>query len=179
MGFRLEAGALAGDLGVSITPVRDSLNRLVGEHLVDLIPGIGFHVPHLTEAQFRDLLDLNLILLLKAVEIGEPVGGARIADTTDADHAKVTDMLFSSVAATCGNGAIAHAVQAIGARLHPSRRREAVVLVDARTDIDQIGVCISAGQSLDDLSMALQRYHDTRKREAERIIAALARGVDG
>lgn len=43
-GQRLEAARLAADLGVSITPVRDSLNRLTGERLIVSQPGDGFHV---------------------------------------------------------------------------------------------------------------------------------------
>ena len=40
-GEKLEALRLADELGVSMTPVRDCLNRLVGERLVDMKPGEG------------------------------------------------------------------------------------------------------------------------------------------
>src|SRR3989344_3702170 len=43
-GARIEAARLADDLGVSMTPVRDSLYRLNGERMVDFTPGEGFHV---------------------------------------------------------------------------------------------------------------------------------------
>src|SRR3546814_12685064 len=43
-GQRLEAARLATELGVSMTPVRDSLNRLAGERLVHSSPGEGFQV---------------------------------------------------------------------------------------------------------------------------------------
>ncbi len=62
-GAKLEAMRLAEDFGVSMTPVRDSLNQLVGEGLVDLTPGEGFRVPSLTEQRLRDLLDVNAVLL--------------------------------------------------------------------------------------------------------------------
>ena len=62
-GAKLEAMRLAEDFGVSMTPVRDSLNQLVGEGLVDLTPGEGFRVPPLTEQRLRDLLDVNAVLL--------------------------------------------------------------------------------------------------------------------
>ncbi len=35
--------------GVSMAPVRDSLNQLVGERFVDLTPGEWFRVPVITE----------------------------------------------------------------------------------------------------------------------------------
>jgi DNA-binding GntR family transcriptional regulator len=40
-GERLKALRLADEIGVSMTPVRDCLNRLVGEGLVDMQPGDG------------------------------------------------------------------------------------------------------------------------------------------
>ena len=53
-GTRIEAARLADELGVSVTPVRDSLYRLNGESMVDFTPGEGFHVHRLTETEFRD-----------------------------------------------------------------------------------------------------------------------------
>lgn len=67
MGMRLEATKLADELGVSVTPVRDSLNRLVGERLVELWPGEGYRVARMGERQLRDLLMFNRDLLSKAV----------------------------------------------------------------------------------------------------------------
>src|SRR3546814_2577536 len=52
-GQRLEAARLATELGVSMTPVRDSLNRLAGERLVHSSPGEGFQVPLLSETELR------------------------------------------------------------------------------------------------------------------------------
>ncbi|MGD9812804.1 MAG: GntR family transcriptional regulator, partial [Sphingobium sp.] len=50
-GQRLEAARLAKELGVSITPVRDSLNRLAGERLVHASRGEGYQVPLLDETE--------------------------------------------------------------------------------------------------------------------------------
>src|SRR3546814_6424456 len=56
-GQRLEAARLATELGVSMTPVRDSLNRLAGERLVHSSPGEGFKVPLLSATELRALID--------------------------------------------------------------------------------------------------------------------------
>lgn len=64
-GTRLEANRLAGDLGVSMTPVRDVLHRLAGERLVEASSGDGFHVAHFTEAALRDLYEWNSALTLR------------------------------------------------------------------------------------------------------------------
>src|SRR3546814_7069587 len=52
---RLEAARLATELGVSMTPVRDSLNRLAGERLVHSSPGEGFQVPLLSETDRKSV----------------------------------------------------------------------------------------------------------------------------
>src|SRR3546814_11762698 len=56
-GHRLEAARRALEFDVSITPVRDSLNRLTGEQLVASLPGDGFHVPRHDETDFCAMLD--------------------------------------------------------------------------------------------------------------------------
>src|SRR3546814_14742016 len=66
-GVRIEAARLADEIGVSITPVRDALNRLAGERMVDFIAGDGFRAALYSEAELRDLFGLNRLLLLSAV----------------------------------------------------------------------------------------------------------------
>src|SRR3546814_11818579 len=65
--FRSDSTRIAEALSVSVTPVRDSLYRLTGERMVDFTHGEGFHVHRLTETELRDMLELNLILLLAAI----------------------------------------------------------------------------------------------------------------
>src|SRR5690606_41883406 len=62
-GEKLEALRLADELGVSMTPIRDCLNRLVGERLVNMNPGEGYRVPRLSEKAYRDMLCVNAALL--------------------------------------------------------------------------------------------------------------------
>jgi DNA-binding GntR family transcriptional regulator len=45
---------LAEQLSASVTPVRDALNTLTGEGLVEP-PGGGFHLPPLDEPGLRDM----------------------------------------------------------------------------------------------------------------------------
>ena len=66
-GHRLEANRIADDLGVSMTPVRDALNRLAGERLVEASSGEGFHVPRLSEGELRDLYEWHSALIIMAV----------------------------------------------------------------------------------------------------------------
>ncbi|TYC79393.1 GntR family transcriptional regulator [Novosphingobium sp. BW1] len=168
MGFRLEAGRLADDLGVSITPVRDSLNRLVGERLVDLVPGIGFHVPRLSERRLRDLLDLNLMLLLNAARIGAFPKSADAAEPPAHEHAVRTNALFVHIAFLSGNTELRHSIDLVSARLHVTRLHEIEVLPGAKQDLELIEIAWAGRRG--SLSSALRHYHTVRKGAADRLI---------
>ncbi len=171
MGHRLEAGRLAEELGVSVTPVRDALNRLVGERMVDLVPGIGFHVPHLTERGLRELLDLNLILLLGAIEVGALPDGPVTIEPGANEHVAQTEALFARIASLSGNMELLDAVHVLGARLHALRRHEVDVLPSAAEDIELIECAWRTGIS--GLPDALVSYHEVRKTAADGLLRNL------
>ena len=62
-GERLNIEALAEDLRVSITPVRESLLRLVAEGLIITVPKMGFFMKTLSESDIRNLYELNHVLV--------------------------------------------------------------------------------------------------------------------
>src|SRR3546814_17908087 len=113
-GTRIEAARLAEDLGVSVTPVRDSLYRLNGERMVDFAPGEGFHVHRLTEPEFRDLLELHLILLLAALA-SAPKGAVPSVPADQPYRARVAD-LFLAIATRTSNREIVASIEANGDR---------------------------------------------------------------
>ena len=61
-GERLNIEALAEALRVSITPVRETLLRLVAEGLIINVPKMGFFMRTLSEADIRDLYEMNNLL---------------------------------------------------------------------------------------------------------------------
>jgi DNA-binding GntR family transcriptional regulator len=62
-GERVNIDALARDLGVSSTPVREALARLESDGLVRKRPLVGYTVsPLLTRDEFNDLFDIRLVL---------------------------------------------------------------------------------------------------------------------
>ena len=61
-GERLNIETLAEDLRVSITPVRETLLRLVAEGLIINVPKMGFFMRTLSEADILDLYELNHLL---------------------------------------------------------------------------------------------------------------------
>ncbi len=62
-GERLNIESLAEDLRVSITPVRESLLRLVAEGLIVTVPKMGFFMKTLSEVDIRNLYELNHVLV--------------------------------------------------------------------------------------------------------------------
>jgi DNA-binding GntR family transcriptional regulator len=61
-GTRLGQVELAGQLGISRTPVREALRRLAGEGLVDSLPNRGFRVADIGLAAVMRRLEIRLLL---------------------------------------------------------------------------------------------------------------------
>lgn len=172
-GTRLEALRLADEFGVSMTPVRDSLNQLVGEGLVDLKPGEGFRVTTLTEQALRDLLQMNALLL-------ETAAGAdgKATSVPDSEYGKdaYADRLavaFSLIAAESDNRILADFVARIGERLHPVRLREPDVLPAASEMLEEIEDVLLA--SPEKRIPVLRRYH----RQCQECVPQLVKCLPG
>ncbi len=58
-GDRLVTRALAQEIGVSLGPIREALNRLAGEGLVDHVPGAGAAVRQLDRQELEELYVLR------------------------------------------------------------------------------------------------------------------------
>ena len=69
-GSPLVVAGLAYQLGVSRTPVKNALNRLVAEGLVENLPRKGYFVASLDAEDIADLLQARLMLELAAVRKG-------------------------------------------------------------------------------------------------------------
>ena len=62
-GERITIDALARELGVSHTPIREALQRLEGEHLVSREPGRGYATtPLLTERQLQHMFEVRMLI---------------------------------------------------------------------------------------------------------------------
>jgi len=61
-GTRLANRALADALGISFTPVREALQRLASENLVDFRPGAGAFVRAPDRRELAELYDLRLVI---------------------------------------------------------------------------------------------------------------------
>jgi DNA-binding GntR family transcriptional regulator len=80
-GDRFEVEAVAQQYSTSVTPVREALQMLSQEGLVNIKPRSGYFVARTTLKQLRDLLDMRQILELAAVErAAEKVSPEQIAE---------------------------------------------------------------------------------------------------
>ena len=60
---RVTIDALARELGVSQTPIRDALNRMEADGLVVRVPNAGYRIPPpLTRERFEDMVEFRLLL---------------------------------------------------------------------------------------------------------------------
>ena len=61
-GFRLSNRAVAKEVGVSFTPVREALSRLVSEGLLEYREGLGVFVPSATRREVEELYEVRELL---------------------------------------------------------------------------------------------------------------------
>lgn len=161
-GARLESAKLAELLGVSVTPVRDCLYRLAGEHMVDFVHGEGFHAPRLTETGLRDMLELHLILLLAALATSPR--GSGVPDPPDGDYPDCIAGLFLELAARSANGELVACITALGERLHLARSLDEQVIGGTARELGSLAESLSSGGS--ETRNLLLRYHERRAGEA-------------
>jgi hypothetical protein len=168
-GFRLEAARLASELDVSITPVRDSFNRLAGERLLLAAAGEGFRTPRLDETELKSLLDWHLALL--RIAFGRPAGeGAGIVPPVGHDGvAERAALLFITVAALARSGEIDWAVANAAARLGGYRRWEAEVLPDAAAELEAMELAARQGHHAL-LAALIEQYHLRRRAAAPELV---------
>lgn len=172
MGSKLEALRLAEELGVSMTPVRDSLNQLTGEGMVEFSPGDGYRVPRLTDQKLRDMLDVNHLLLIHALLVGDAARPLTVEEWPDTDdHATRLSAVFGRIAAGSGNRFVVRSILQIGERLNATRRLEPVVISSASETLRLIED--GSNRSRSECASALSVYHVSCLEAVPRLIAAL------
>ncbi|MCW3838186.1 GntR family transcriptional regulator [Sphingomonas canadensis] len=164
-GHRLEANRIAEEIGVSMTPVRDALNRLVGERIVEASSGEGFHVPRLAEGDLRDLYEWHSAVAIMAARtarripdeeaIAEALATKPLADATAA--------VFRLLAESAPNRELRPAVENISERLHPFRIAEEKVSFPMIGHLEEI---LDPAKQL----AAIRRYHLVRMKSVEELI---------
>jgi DNA-binding GntR family transcriptional regulator len=98
-GVRLKLDTLQQALGVSSSPLREALNRLVAEGLVEVEEGRGFRAAQISAKEFGELTHLRLLIevdaLDRAVELGDDEWEGRVVSASHKLR-RVEDRLLES-----------------------------------------------------------------------------------
>lgn len=167
-GERLEALRLAEEFGVSMTPVRDCLNRLVGEGLVDMKPGEGYHVPRLSEKILRDMIDINQQLLEFALSQASGTATLPKADYLVADYAGRVSALFNAIAARSANLVLAEMLSGLSNRMHSIRGWEPQLFPLWAEELGELERNLSGGPK--SLASSLRKYHTGRRTRVAELV---------
>lgn len=171
---------LSDEFGTSITPIRDAIHRMVGERLLGVLPGGGFHLPIPTASELRDLYAWHDQIIRQALQ--GTLAGAAFFDLPaivpaqdDGDGlANLTAQLFGMAAAASGNREVVVAVANATDRLSLVRLREPLLLNSMTEELDRLVSLARSGQG-STLRVAVREYHRRRLRRVERI-ALMMRG---
>lgn len=130
-GLPLVAHTLADRFGTSISPVRDALNRLVGERLVDMQGGGGFALPTISRRSafhlyswHADIVRLIVKVMIRFDEIGAPPVALVTKRADGAAIAAAAAEFFSLLAGCSPNGEHLDAIIQAGERLAVLRLHE-------------------------------------------------------
>lgn len=175
-GHRVDIASLCSRFSVSKSPVRNILNRLVGEGLLEPHAHDGFYRPFLTEQKLRDLYQWSqdiLLLSVARIDLDATPAPETNADS-GTDWVTQTEALFMTLAAQSGNAEYLHAMDITNARLRPIRRQTPVDMFDVAAEFSELSGAMSTG-SRQALSAGLEAYHARRFASVAKIVATAYR----
>ena len=168
---------LAEEFGTSITPVRDAIHRMVGERLLGVLQGGGFHLPVPSAEELRQLYAWHDLLIRQAVPARfAPVAfagtGAGRGDDPASDIARQAAAFFDEVAAISGNRELMAAVANASERLSLARLREPLFIKSMDVELDMLVTVAGSGRA-SATRAAFREYHRRRLRRVDLIVRTL------
>lgn len=173
-GSMLKLGRLTDQFGASATPVRDALNRLVGERLVVLLPGGGFRVRPLDADRLTGLYRWHGHLIQIALggplptSAREGLGALKHETMEPGQVAAASERLFHILASAPQNEELEQAVAAASRALARARALEHRLLPDVVGEFSHLLATIDK-QKLGAARRAMARYHRVRVQSSIRI----------
>lgn len=168
-GERVDVMHLAEQHHTSPSPIRGSLNRLVGEGLLEARSHDGFFVPFVTESGLRDLYELSEFLLLCALEKA-PVDSALPAPPVRHAIVEDTEALFNDLVQLGGNGLVSRSMASVNDRLRAIRLLPDLGVFDRDDELqDLCYACVMQDRAR--LVRQIRRYHHRRQELLPRIVA--------
>jgi DNA-binding GntR family transcriptional regulator len=172
-GDRLDPSSIGEELNSSVTPVRDALNILSGEHLVDTRTSEGFHIPSLDAPALEDLYVWNAQVIDTAIRSWRPGGTLRLP-APGADAAERAAFLFAAIAGRSENVEHDRCVASLNDRLHAVRLTEPELIASTEQELEALFSALFSDDARA-LRATLASYHRTRRRHAAGIVRALYR----
>jgi len=100
-GSRVTIDALARELGVSQTPIRDALNRMEADGLVVRVPHAGYRIPpQITRDRYEDIVQVRLLL--------EPAAARQAAERASPEQVSRLRRMLEEMALVEGDGHLAY-----------------------------------------------------------------------
>lgn len=100
-GSRVTIDALARELGVSQTPIRDALNRMESDGLLVRVPHAGYRIPpQITRTRFEEMLEIRLLL--------EPAAARRAAEKASQEQVVGLRQMLDEMAQVEGDGHLSY-----------------------------------------------------------------------
>lgn len=162
---RLDASAIANDLGVSATPVREALLRLTAERLVQFRQAHGFTVAMWSEGGLRELYAWRGYLAkLAAKRPSQPGAPAQLSGP---DYPARIASVFETLHEGANTELVAAAMNADN-RLTRARVAEAQLWSDIDEELTELAARIAGGDAADTCD-ALDAYHQRRINAAKEI----------
>ena len=161
---RLDASAIAADLVVSTTPVREALLRLTAERLVSFRPAHGFSVAMWSESGLRDLYRWRGQLAELALD-GAPA--TLPPPEPDATYPSQVTALFGALA-SAAHAELIDAARNADERLQMARVAEAEIWPAVAHDLTAIRKAVAGGSAVR-IKTALSKHHARRIANARRI----------
>ncbi len=169
-GQRIDIAGLCERHAVSPTPMRNVLNRLVGERLVETHSHDGFYIPRITEESLRSLFAWNEHLVVLAIDTVSDLRPHVSAPVPIDDVVVGTETLFTELAALSPNPEVGFAIASLNDRVRPVRRLPDAGALNSAADLASMRSEWDGG----DLARLRQRvmdYHTARLSALPQIIA--------
>lgn len=180
----LNVHTIAIEIGTSISPVRDSMERLVGERLLAVRQRGGFHMPDVTLESARGLYEWHSFLIIGALSRRRPIGKVTEVrnqlDRVDPEDREAltsaTSELFYRIGEAAGNTEHLLAIRAAGERLQIMRLCEQR-FKDPKGELRRI-VDLAIAGSIMDLRNSISVYHRRRLRNLPYLVHTLNEQID-
>ena len=167
-GAKVDANVIASTAGVSPTPVRNALNRLVGAGLLRSQANEGFFVPACSEHDLRDLYDCSsamlILALARSTNVQKRAKRAAIRDAAvEAPMEIQTEITFQMIMALAANKILESAFATANIRLRPARMAESECIANQSAELRRIRQAYD-GADCSELDLLIDRYHRRRIR---------------